>query len=534
LKSLEYITAKFDLPFRFEKALFLQPDNKQALFNLASIMHMVALPTLAVGYILRLLLIDPEDNVAHSFLWALNRTGECNGCTLKAYEQLAARGDLRAITKLAALTGTGTHAARGDPAYAEQIYDDMADKFEGKLVNHLGYRGPWQLLERLDALYAAQTHTRSDTGSSSRGSHVSESVATLRLRKKGEWRILDVGCGSGLVGKVFADYVRNARSQNSKAEPEESRDGPGAAADMAKTDTANDTTTPPTAHTQAIPLLPFTEVSRTSGPLMVGIDVSQRMTEITAATGHYDCAHHSDLTAALRQLDCTDVGATSFAVDAAAADSAKATDDNIVATDDTATRETVGRSVRGVETTHTGGSNNTKIGMDMVVAADTFIYVGALGEVFQLVRNVLQSAEDATDGSHLSAAGGGAQERSAEPKAGGGGLFVFTTEDLEQSPMRVQPLGKPDHSSMQSGGDTTVAAGETQINEAEIPGAVPGWGAQLLTSARFAHSDRYVRALCEKHGFCVLCHERIVLRTEETVPLPGNIYILQKEEKIHT
>jgi predicted TPR repeat methyltransferase len=514
-KLVEYITAKFDLPFRFEEALFLQPDNKQALFNLASIMHMVALPTLAVGYILRLLLIDPEDNVAHSFLWALNRTGECNGCTLKAYEQLAARRDLRAITKLAALTGTGTHAARGDPAYAEQIYDDMADKFEGKLVNHLGYRGPWQLLEQLDALYAAQTHTMGDTGSSSRGSHVSESVVTLRLRKKGEWRILDVGCGSGLVGKVFADYVRNARSQNSKAEPAEgggedipgeSRDGPGAAADMAKTDTANDTTTPPTAHTAA--LMPFTEVNRTPGPLMVGIDVSQRMTEITAATGYYDCAHHSDLTAALRQLDCTVAGSASATVDASTADSIKAA-------------ETVGSSFNGVETTHAHASiNSAKIGMDMVVAADTFIYVGALGEVFQLVRNALRSAKDALGGNHT--------------EMGGAGLFMFTTEDLEQSPMRVHPLGKPDHSSTQSGGRATDAAGKTQLNEAEIPGAVPGWGAQLLTSARFAHSDRYIRALCEKHGFCVLCHERIVLRTEETVPLPGNIYILQKVEKMHT
>jgi predicted TPR repeat methyltransferase len=529
LKLLEYITAKFDLPFRFEEALFLQPDNKQALFNLASIMHMVALPTLAVGYILRLLLIDPEDNVAHSFLWALNRTGECNGCTLKAYEQLAARGDLRAITKLAALTGTGTHAARGDPAYAEQIYDDMADKFEGKLVNHLGYRGPWQLLEQLDALYSAATPTMGDTGSSSRGSHVSESVATLRLRKKGEWRILDVGCGSGLVGKVFADYVCNARSKNSKAEPaerggedipEESRDGPGAAADMAKTVTANDTTAPPTAHDSATFLVPFAEVSRTPGPLMVGIDVSQRMTEITAATGHYDCAHHSDLTAALRRLDCTEVGATSFAVDTMAADTTKAADDIVAATDDAGTRETVDGCVRGVETTHVHGSiDNAKIGMDMVVAADTFIYVGALGEVFQLVRNALRSAEDTLSGNHT--------------EMGGGGLFVFTTEDLEQSPMRVQPLGKPDHTSTQSGGHATDAAGKTQLNEAEIPGAVPGWGAQLLTSARFAHSDRYIRALCEKHGFCVLCHERIVLRTEETVPLPGNIYILQKMEKMH-
>ena len=49
---------------------------------------------------------------------------------MAAYRRLAAGGDCLAASKLAALTGEGRLAARGDPAYARRIYDDMADAFE--------------------------------------------------------------------------------------------------------------------------------------------------------------------------------------------------------------------------------------------------------------------------------------------------------------------------------------------------------------------------------------------------------------------
>jgi shikimate kinase len=68
---------------------------------------------------------------------------------------------------------------------------------------------------------------------------------------------------------------------------------------------------------------------------------------------------------------------------------------------------------------------------------------------------------------------------------------------------------------------------EVTIVESEIQGAVPGWGAQLLKSARFAHSNSYIEALCQIHGFQILKMKIVVLRTEETVPLHGRLYVLQ-------
>ena len=62
-------------------------------------------------------------------------------------------GDVAAIAKLASLTGSGEGAAKGDPSYAKKIYDEMAESFEQKLVDKLGYDAPSRLFQMLqDAL----------------------------------------------------------------------------------------------------------------------------------------------------------------------------------------------------------------------------------------------------------------------------------------------------------------------------------------------------------------------------------------------
>ena len=65
------------------------------------------------------------------------------------------------------------------------------------------------------------------------------------------------------------------------------------------------------------------------------------------------------------------------------------------------------------------------------------------------------------------------------------------------------------------------------MGDNEIDGAVPGWGGQLLKSARFAHSNSYIETLAEIHGFQILKMKIVILRTEETIPLYGRLYVLQ-------
>ena len=62
----------------------------------------------------------------------------------------------------------------------------------------------------------------------------------------------------------------------------------------------------------------------------------------------------------------------------------------------------------------------------------------------------------------------------------------------------------------------------------EIVGAVPGWGAQLLHSARFAHSHTYIKSLADIHGYTIVSRRNETLRLECTQPQPGIFYILQK------
>ena len=52
----------------------------------------------------------------------------------------------------ASLSPPPAHAFAG---YARQIYDDMAESFESRLVDTLGYRGPWQLHELVAAVIAS-------------------------------------------------------------------------------------------------------------------------------------------------------------------------------------------------------------------------------------------------------------------------------------------------------------------------------------------------------------------------------------------
>ena len=66
-----------------------------------------------------------------------------------------------------------------------------------------------------------------------------------------------------------------------------------------------------------------------------------------------------------------------------------------------------------------------------------------------------------------------------------------------------------------------------KIIDFEPVGAVPGWGGELLKSARFAHSNSYIEILAHIHGFQIVKSKSVILRTEETIPLYGRLYVLE-------
>eukprot|EP01038_Epipyxis_sp_PR26KG_P012197 gene12197-16340_t len=375
----------------FLSMLSIDDNNKNVLFNLSGIFHMLNYPSIAIGFLRRLLVLDCYDSIAQSFLWAITISGDCRELAISTYRSLSALGDLNAKTKLAVLTQEGAIANRMDPLYAKQIYDEMADKFENKLVDHLGYRGPWILHDLLESLIQ-EKHT----------------LELPHKGVKGSWRILDLGCGSGLCGKIFASFCTILE---------------GCITYFPKTEETFDIST---------------IFAGNNSSIMAGVDISDRMIEISSKTGYYSHLVSCDL---IEALEC-------FGCDAM---------------------------------------------IDLVIAADTLIYIGEIGLVFAKIWKVLTN----------------------------NGIFIFSTEDLDDSPMKMgQYISK-------------LAQAEIRTfnidNEFEIDGAVPGWGAQLLSSARFAHSNTYIFELCKMHRFRVLTlKEKVVLRTEETIPLSGNMFIIQK------
>lgn len=75
-----------------------------------------------------------------------------------------------------AALGGGAVPTRASEAYVATLFDQHADVFEAILVDRLGYRVPWLIRERL-----------------------------MMLGHTGARRLLDLGCGTGLVGEVLAE-----------------------------------------------------------------------------------------------------------------------------------------------------------------------------------------------------------------------------------------------------------------------------------------------------------------------------------------
>lgn len=169
-----------------------------------------------------------------------------------------------------------------------------------------------------------------------------------------------------------------------------------------------------------------------------------------------------------------------------------------------------------------GSTDSTSL--DMIIVADTFIYVGTLGAVFVQIKQSLKK----------------------------NGLFLFSIEDLDSSPMKIDATS--DERTVDVNVSTNnklidinnadeninnivkfdgmnkteqIDSKDLKITDYEIDGAVPGWGGQLLKSARFAHSNSYIQILAEIHGFQILEMKIVILRTEETIPLYGRLYVLQ-------
>lgn len=165
----------------FRQALAIRPDYPDALNNMGNILQAQGKIEDAVAAYRRAIAIKPDYADAYANLGNLfhaqGRPEEALPCLHEAV-RLAPRNGI-AQHLVAALTGTTTE--RAPAQYVERLFDEYAAAFDTHLQQRLKYDVP----ARLAALIAEQAPVPAE-----------------------KWTVLDLGCGTGLVGVALAPFAR--------------------------------------------------------------------------------------------------------------------------------------------------------------------------------------------------------------------------------------------------------------------------------------------------------------------------------------
>ncbi|KAL3660208.1 hypothetical protein V7S43_014739 [Phytophthora oleae] len=175
----------------FVGVLLRCPTCTKSSFNLAVILQTIGETYFAVASMLRVVALDDSDSVAHTVLRSVYYLEEPD-LVVGGYHSIVSTNPdnhVRAVHSLATLEGATTTRTAA-PAYVAEVFDELADSFEEKLVSHLQYRVPWQLVEALQKL--------SPPGLVPESSSVEP-----------QWVVADVGCGTGLCGRLLRPHVKH-------------------------------------------------------------------------------------------------------------------------------------------------------------------------------------------------------------------------------------------------------------------------------------------------------------------------------------
>uniref|UniRef100_A0AAV1VAL3 Methyltransferase type 11 domain-containing protein n=1 Tax=Peronospora matthiolae TaxID=2874970 RepID=A0AAV1VAL3_9STRA len=192
-KALELFESGEFLPAAtgFVNALVRCPTCTKSSFNLAVILQTIGETYFAVRSMLRVVALDDSDFVAHAVLRSVYYLEEPD-LVVSGYRQILSahsKSHVRTAHTLATMQGATTTSTAA-PAYVAKVFDELADSFEDKLVARLEYRVPWQLVEALQKLSPA-------------GFTLKDSTA------KPTWVVADVGCGTGLCGRLLRPHVKH-------------------------------------------------------------------------------------------------------------------------------------------------------------------------------------------------------------------------------------------------------------------------------------------------------------------------------------
>jgi len=166
----------------FQRALVLEPNQVFALQQLGDISAHLGEYEVAAELLERALAQNPKGSRTRALLTQVYRVlGKVDKLerVYRGWIEAEPEAAAQARHMLAACTGEDV-PARASDSYIQATFDDNASSFERHLVGNLGYRAPAACAEAFARCAPAPT---------------------------GDWSIVDLGCGTGLCGPLFAPWA---------------------------------------------------------------------------------------------------------------------------------------------------------------------------------------------------------------------------------------------------------------------------------------------------------------------------------------
>jgi predicted TPR repeat methyltransferase len=177
----------------YKQALALQPKDRDVLFNLANCCRENGDREEAAVYYARLLKLEPDHISALNNFAYLCHLRHDNAQAEQLYLRLLELQPDHPGTRhmLAALTGKFTDTPEN--AYVRDLFDQYSDSFEQSLMGKLEYRVPELLFDLVRRTQVAQEKNLKQPE---------------QMYEQPYAHCLDLGCGTGLAGKLFSPYCQ--------------------------------------------------------------------------------------------------------------------------------------------------------------------------------------------------------------------------------------------------------------------------------------------------------------------------------------
>lgn len=165
----------------YAKALELTPNDTQSLFNLGFINMQQGNIDTAIQHYQCVVQINPDDFAAHNNLGVAFLAKQHIGFALKHFQEaLRLQPQNKAIQYTVNTLVKDQRLLAAPPEYVKSLFDAYADHYEIHLRTALEYRVP-------ELLYQA----------------------VKKISAKTDYIMLDLGCGTGLCGKIFKPIAKN-------------------------------------------------------------------------------------------------------------------------------------------------------------------------------------------------------------------------------------------------------------------------------------------------------------------------------------